>query len=176
MNVQPFDKSNTQLISEAARLLVSCFPQAYTDCAEAEMASILEDGKLAMLAVENGHLVGFIGAMPQYETTGWELHPLAVVESHRGKGVGTALVAALERAAAQKGCITMYLGTDDELGRTSLSGTDLYEDTFEKIKNIINLRSHPYKFYQKVGYTIVGVIPDANGIGKPDIWMAKRIM
>jgi hypothetical protein len=26
-----------------------------------------------------------------------------------------------------------------------------------------------------MGYTIVGVIPDANGLGKPDILMAKRI-
>ena len=29
--------------------------------------------------------------------------------------------------------------------------------------------------FQKMGYKIVGVFPDANGIGKPDIWMAKRI-
>ncbi len=31
------------------------------------------------------------------------------------------------------------------------------------------------EFYQKVGYTVVGVVPDANGLGKPDILMAKRI-
>jgi aminoglycoside 6'-N-acetyltransferase I len=31
------------------------------------------------------------------------------------------------------------------------------------------------KFYQKLGYVIVGVIPDANGPGKPDIMMAKRV-
>jgi hypothetical protein len=26
-----------------------------------------------------------------------------------------------------------------------------------------------------MGYTITGVVPDANGIGKPDILMSKRI-
>jgi hypothetical protein len=26
-----------------------------------------------------------------------------------------------------------------------------------------------------MGYTIIGIIPDANGIGKPDILMAKNI-
>jgi hypothetical protein len=31
------------------------------------------------------------------------------------------------------------------------------------------------EFYQKLGYVIVGVIPDANGFGKPDIFMAKRL-
>jgi aminoglycoside 6'-N-acetyltransferase I len=29
--------------------------------------------------------------------------------------------------------------------------------------------------YQKCGFLIVGVMPDANGPGKPDILMAKRI-
>jgi aminoglycoside 6'-N-acetyltransferase I len=38
-----------------------------------------------------------------------------------------------------------------------------------------NLRGHPYAFYQKIGFVIVGVMPDANGLGKPDIYMAKRI-
>ena len=30
-------------------------------------------------------------------------------------------------------------------------------------------------FCKKIEHRIVGVFPDANGIGKPDIWMAKRI-
>ena len=29
--------------------------------------------------------------------------------------------------------------------------------------------------YQKCGFVIVGVVPDANGPGKPDILMAKRV-
>jgi hypothetical protein len=29
--------------------------------------------------------------------------------------------------------------------------------------------------YQKLGFVIVGVMPDANGPGKPDIYMAKRV-
>jgi aminoglycoside 6'-N-acetyltransferase I len=29
--------------------------------------------------------------------------------------------------------------------------------------------------YGKVGYYVVGVVPDANGFGKPDILMAKRL-
>jgi len=52
---------------------------------------------------------------------------------------------------------------------------DLYEDTFGRIENIQNTGGHPYTFFEKMGYKIVGVLPDANGIGKPDIWMAKRI-
>jgi len=50
-----------------------------------------------------------------------------------------------------------------------------YDDTFGKIANIQNIGGHPFPFYEKLEYKIVGVFPDANGIGKPDIWMAKRI-
>lgn len=35
---------------------------------------------------------------------------------------------------------------------------------------------HPYEFYQTLGFVILGVIPDANGLGKPDILMAKRLV
>jgi hypothetical protein len=40
---------------------------------------------------------------------------------------------------------------------------------------IQNLARHPFEFYRKVGFAIVGLLPDANGFGKPDIFMAKRV-
>ena len=58
---------------------------------------------------------------------------------------------------------------------TSLSQVDLYKNTWEHITNIRNLKGHPFEFYQKMGFTIIGVIPDANGWNKPDIMMAKRV-
>lgn len=68
-----------------------------------------------------------------------------------------------------------HVGNDDEDNSTSLSNTDLYENLYEKIVNIRNLKRHPFRLYQKMGFTIVGVMPDANGIGKPDIYMAKKV-
>ena len=74
------------------------------------------------------------------------------------------------------GCCTIYLGSDDEFDKTTLANTNLFDDLYSKIKNIRNLERHPYEFYQKIGYQIVGVIPDANGLGKPDIWLAKSLV
>jgi aminoglycoside 6'-N-acetyltransferase I len=128
------------------------------------------------MAVEDDQLIGFVSAIPQYGITGWELHPIVVRKSHQFKGVGTLLISALEKEVAKSGGITIYLGTDDEFDKTSLSNNDLYENTFAKIENIKNYKNHPYEFYEKMGFKIVGVIPDANGIGKPDIWMSKRII
>jgi aminoglycoside 6'-N-acetyltransferase I len=67
------------------------------------------------------------------------------------------------------------LGPDDEFDKTSLSHVDLYDHLWERIANIRNLKNHPFEFYQKQGFQIVGVLPDVNGFGKPDIYMAKRL-
>lgn len=176
MIIAPFDKTNSTYIEEAARLLADSFPQSYSQNSQQQIAKYIEDERIAIMAVDNGHLVGFVGAIPQYGNTGWELHPMMVSKSHQFMGIGTLLIKALEDAVAAHGGITIYLGTDDESDQTSLSQTDLYVDTYQKIEGAINLKKHPFEFYQKLGYKIVGVIPDANGMGKPDIFMAKRVV
>jgi aminoglycoside 6'-N-acetyltransferase I len=75
----------------------------------------------------------------------------------------------------QRGGLTLSLGTDDEAGMTTLAGKNLYPDVLGELARIRNLRGHPYEFYQKAGFVIVGVMPDANGPGKPDIYMAKQV-
>lgn len=34
---------------------------------------------------------------------------------------------------------------------------------------------HPFAFYRLLGYEVVGLLPDANGSGRHDILMAKRV-
>ncbi len=170
------DGTQKTYLQQAAGILRQAFPHCYGDCAEEEVQEMLEEGKLALGAVLAGRLVGLAGAVPRYDLTAWELHPLAVEESCRSQGVGSALVRELERRLKEKGCLTLYLGSDDEDGSTTLSEGNLFEDTFAKIRNIRNLKNHPFTFYQKLGYQIIGVIPDANGLGKPDIWMGKSLV
>jgi aminoglycoside 6'-N-acetyltransferase I len=122
-----------------------------------------------------GRAVGWAGGIPEYNGHAYELHPLAVKPSHQGRGIGTALVRDMEAQVRQRGAITLYLGTDDEFGGTNLYGVDVYPNVVDHIAAIRNANRHPFEFYQKLGFTIVGIMPDANGFGKPDIWMAKRI-
>jgi hypothetical protein len=89
--------------------------------------------------------------------------------------VGRALVNDFEDQVRFRGGSTIYLGTDDENNRTSLGGVDLYLDPLGAAARIQNLGRHPFEFYRKMGFAIVGVLPDANGFGKPDIFMAKRV-
>ncbi len=173
--ITPFPRENERLRAELARMFETVFPHTYLGQGESEADECLAADRIAIAAVAAGRLVGFVGAIPQYGSTGWELHPIIVDKEWRSQGVGTRLIRALEAEVAARGGITVYLGSDDEFGTTSLFGADLYDGTFERIAGIRNLKRHPYEFYQKMGYAIVGVIPDANGFGKPDIWMAKRV-
>jgi aminoglycoside 6'-N-acetyltransferase I len=166
---------------QAAQLLVDAFrehwSEAWTTLEDGleEIQEMLETGKIARAALDDGNLLGIIGGIPQYNGHVWELHPLAVQPSMQGRGIGRALVEDFEEQVRQRGGLTITLGTDDEDGMTSLSDADLYDNTWEKIRDIRNLKGHPYEFYQKMGYVITGVVPDANGRGKPDILMSKRV-
>jgi aminoglycoside 6'-N-acetyltransferase I len=182
MNIITLPADNDPLIQQAAQLLVDAFcehwPDAWPTLQEAleEVREMLESERICRVAVdEKENLLGIIGGIPGYDGNVWELHPLAVQPSLQGQGIGRALVKNFEEQVRLKGGLTITLGSDDEDNMTSLSNVDLYENLWEKIRDIRNLKNHPFEFYQKMGYTITGIVPDANGKGKPDILMAKRI-
>lgn len=175
MIVTEFDREDPSLKVQLADMLALTWPQAYADSATAEVDQLMAPDRLAIAAIDNDELVGFVGAIPQYGDTGWEIHPLVVRDSHRTQRIGARLMTFIEDEIENRGGITVYLGTDDEKSQTSLSRLDLFADPLTAIREIENLDRHPYEFYEKQGYQIVGVIPDANGWNKPDILMAKRI-
>lgn len=169
-------------IQQAATLLVDGFkanwPDAWPDVASAveEVRESFAAERISRVAVdEHGAVIGWIGGISQYDGNVWELHPLVVSRDWQRRGVGRALVADLEARVRERGGLTLWLGSDDENGMTTLANVDLYANLPEQIANIRNLRNHPYEFYQKLGFVIIGVMPDANGPGKPDIYMAKRV-
>lgn len=168
----------------AAQMLVDAFrvfsPEAWPTLESAleEVHGFIDesDERISRAALrDDGQLMGWIGGLAQYDGNTFELHPLVVRPDVQGQGIGRALVLDLEAQVAARGAHTIFLGTDDEAGLTSLAGADLYPNPLEHLMRIENLRQHPFGFYRKLGYAVVGVIPDANGFGKPDILMAKRV-
>jgi len=179
IDLQPKDE---EAIRQAAALLVSGFkehwPAAWPDLGAAlkDVHEMLGAGRICRVAVDGGGpLLGWIGGIEQYRGNVWELHPIVVRPDRQRRGIGRALVADLEDRVRERGGITITLGTDDEDNMTTLSGIDPYPNVWEHIANIRNLRGHPYEFYMKLGYVITGIIPDANGMGRPDILMSKRV-
>jgi aminoglycoside 6'-N-acetyltransferase I len=178
-DLQPLGATARQ---QAAEILVAAFSQAYPeawptlDDALAEVDESLTADRISRAALdEKGRVLGWIGGIEEYRGHTWELHPLGVHPGFQGQGIGTMLVRDFEQQVSARGAHTVYLGSDDETGHTSLAGADLYPDVLGNLSKIKDVNRHPFVFYQKLGYTIVGVIPDANGFGKPDVLMAKRI-
>jgi aminoglycoside 6'-N-acetyltransferase I len=169
---------------QMAEMLTAAFKMAWPgswdtpEKAAEEVTEAMDEGKVCRVAVdEAGNALGWIGGQHRYAKV-WELHPLVVRPDVQGRGVGSALVRDLEERVRERGGITLQLGTDDETGATSAYGADVYEDvpgSIARLRIVDAQWRHPLEFYRKMGFSVIGLMPDANGIGKPDILMAKRV-
>jgi aminoglycoside 6'-N-acetyltransferase I len=180
VDLRPDDEA---AIRQVAALLVEGFaanwPEAWPDLESAveEVRESFAVGRISRVALDEGGMVlGWIAGISQYRGHVWELHPLVVRVNQQGKGIGRALVTDLEERVKEHGGLTITLGTDDVNQQTTLAGINLFPNVCEHLAHLKNLKYHPYEFYQKLGYVIVGVMPDANGLGKPDILMAKSVV
>ena len=170
--------SKTQIM-QAAQILTDSLPIGWPTLQDAidEIKERLIPENTLLVAVENEIVIGWGGILaPVYNGNVFELHPLAVRSDKRNQGVGRAIVTALEDEARRQGGLTIHLGADDEIGdgETSFANVDLYDDLSGKIMNF-SPGTHQSGFYLKLGYRIIGVMPDANGVGKPDIYFGKRL-
>ena len=175
--IDALQTDDVDAIDQAAMLLIEAFPHwaPTMELARNEVMQALEPERICLVARADDQILGWIGAIPEYSHA-WELHPLVVRADSRGVGVGASLVAALEERVREAGALTLYLGTDDDgvTPGTSAGQVELFPDV---LSHAVNLRAidHPVGFYLRMGFEIVGLIPDANGPGKPDILMAKRV-
>jgi aminoglycoside 6'-N-acetyltransferase I len=166
---------------EIGMILTDFFPNRANawpsqESAEQEVEDSLKNDKprLSIIALCGDEVAGWIAGQDFYAKV-IEIHPLAVKRSFQRCGIGKNLVNAFESEAKKLGYGVVFVGSDDTDNSTSLGGMELYPDALGKLNAIRNLRNHPFEFYQRCGYECVGVLPDANGKGKPDIYLAKTL-
>ena len=165
-----------------ASLLVEGFAEHWPDAwpsfesAAYTVRESLGCDRLCRAAVDaHENLLGWSAAEPIYGGNVWELNVLVVQPDRQRQGIGAALLADLDLQVSARGGLTIWLGSDDEDAMTSLAGVELYPDPLWHLARITNFKGHPYDFYRKMGFAIAGVLPDANGPGKPDIFLAKSV-
>lgn len=176
--INMIELSEAQL-NQASEILSRSLPLGWPAISDArqEIAERLIPENCLLAAVEEENVLGWGGILaPIYDGKVFELHPLAVRSDRRNQGIGRAIVTALENEARKSGGLTIYLGADDEKNEeeTSLAAVDLYDDLGGKLQTF-QAGTHQSAFYLKLGYKIIGVMPDANGIGKPDIFFGKSL-
>jgi len=179
MKIIDFAELNNTQQTQAAQMLTDELPLGWATLGDAfeeimELLDKQDEPCYLFAAVEDDVVIGWCGIMPNYGGRVYELHLIIVRRGWQRKGVGTALMCAAMDAAREKGGLTMTLGADDETNETSFGNVDLFDDLPRRI-NEFNAGKHQSAFYMKLGFRIVGVVPNANGIGKPDIIFGKSL-
>lgn len=109
--IESINSDNMRLLTELAELWLEAFP-GYECNPLDEIRECLSADRLAFAALDDERAAGFVGAIPQYGVTGWELHPLMVAKDYQGRGLGSELLRLMEEAVRERGGITLYLGSD----------------------------------------------------------------
>jgi aminoglycoside 6'-N-acetyltransferase I len=172
--VEPGDD---RFLEEASILLETVYPHLALTPGDAleEISRIQTDESIFIVRLVEDELIGMIGARPTHGSTGYELFPHVVDPTEQNQGLGTVLLYMLEKELAKRGATVLFLATEDEFGDTTLYDTDLFAEPFEPMRTMKAVNWHPFVFYRRRGFQVCGVIPDAFGVGKPDILMAKKI-
>ena len=173
-------KEDRERIDQIARFLTVCFKKYSPgwlptfDAALEEVEDSLAPGRRSRVLIdENGNALGWGGAIVQQHV--WEIHPLAVAPDAQHRGLGKMLVNDLCDLARAHGALAVWAGTGDETGSTSFSHVDLYRDAAHALASFQVPPDHAVQFWLKVGFSVVGLLPDAEGPGRPSIHLAKRI-
>jgi acetyltransferase len=108
-----------------------------TDLEELHRAALAEAGRTVLVAERDGEVVGMAHLVASGAANAphrAEVQRVAVADGFRGGGVGRRLLEAIEEAALERGITLLWLTTHDE--------------------------SEACAFYEAVGYTKLGVMPD----------------
>jgi aminoglycoside 6'-N-acetyltransferase I len=179
MRLVAFAELTPAQAAEAARILREAIRgPSYKQAgeAEAEVARFFGNpDRFAIAAIDGADLIGWVGGVRDYPTS-LQLHPLVVDPPRHRRGVGRKLVAALEAQAVAEGYLAVHLGADDEFGGTNLFEIDAFPDPLATLAMIApSAQGHAFFFYRRLGFIPVGIIPDANGFGRPDLLLSKRL-
>ncbi|MCA9896260.1 MAG: GNAT family N-acetyltransferase, partial [Anaerolineae bacterium] len=110
----PTDEVHLQQAAETIMLaFAENWPGAWDTLEEGlqELREMMVEERICLAALIDERVIGWIGGIPEYDGNVWELHPLVVHPDYQGQGVGCALVQAFEQRVAEKGAVTIMLGS-----------------------------------------------------------------
>jgi aminoglycoside 6'-N-acetyltransferase I len=180
MRIENLDPTDNALLEALARLTHGAAAThapnwlPTLEDAREEVSDATQAGRVTRVLFDNhANPIGWVSTFHTYGAV-WEIHPLVVDVNHHRKGHGARLLADIEGLAVSRGAGVLIVGTSDETGATNLSGKDLYLDPIGAMASMTFDPSHAVSFWLRMGYSLVGITPDAEGPGLPSINLAKR--
>ncbi len=173
-------ENDEDLIDQIAGFLPDCFRRfspewvPTIEIAQEKVFESLSGGRRSRVLIdENRTALGWIGAIVDENV--WEIHPIAVAPQAQRNGYGARLVNDIVLLAKASGAVAVWAGTSDETQSTSFSKFDLYREAARAMENVEAAPGHAVNFWLKMGFSLVGVIPDEEGLDRPGILFAKRV-
>jgi len=166
-------------IDDISGFLYTCF-RKYSpewlpnlEASREEVKESFQQNRRSRVLLKGGKVIGWISAFTDKHC--WEIHPIAVLPEEHRKGYGKLLVEDISTLAKESGAVSIWAGTGDETNSTSLSNLDLYQCMTKAIENFNAPTDHAANFWLDIGFTLVGVLPDEEGLGKPGLHFARRL-
>jgi len=170
-------ESYTRYAKDCASMLEATYPEVYDKSESKETILHLLRGKNRLfVAEESSRVIAFVGVLHHVFPKAYQIEPLIVEHQFRRQGIGGKLLELTEFKLKQEGIHTLFITAQDTESSTNLSGQDFYADNPLALLANIEYSNHPMRFYEKRGYHITGIIPDANGFGRPEYILSKRIL
>ena len=174
------DSPDTRTVEQLAQITFDAFRESSPqwlptmETARRQVLAVVETNQIGKVLVDQDRTpMGWIGLIPGARV--WEIHPIAIAVEHQYKGYGQLLVEDAAAMATNAGALTLFASTSDEVGTTNLFGQNLYDNPALALANLQATGRTPYKFWESAGFTVVGVLPDAEGKGKPSIHLAREL-
>ena len=167
-------QQTAQVAYEASQSISKIWLPSLEDAIEEVRDSFKAEDGISRVLVKGDTVAAWVGAFPLFGKV-VEIHPLLVHPAYQKQGLGKRMVTDVIDWAKQRGALTLSVSTSDETQATSLSGVNLYENPGEAIANFHMLKPHPVGFWLKMGFSIIGVLPDVDGRGIPSILLAQPL-
>jgi len=140
-----------------------------------EVGESFDANHISRVAFDDGDtMLGWTAGYSTYNGYIWQLYPLVLATHSFNLDIGHLLIQDFEEQVRTRGGLSILLSIDVE--PALIAPSILCENNlWQHMTALQRLDNHRIEFFRQLGFTIVGVIPNAHGQGKPDVLLERSV-